>query len=197
MERISLSITSMVDAKLVRETDTVAPRDPNGLEKKLGLTALVKRNRTTPEEGPRPVGVPSNVVDQLVRWIPTETLTLYIAYIAVATLPTPPEGQELHQADFFWQWLGVAAGAIITAVVVVLLAVGKVRATKEPYRWPTFEMVAGAIAFVAFALALPDTPLLDFEGYKTEVGALIVTSVTVLIALVAYALGKQPPSSAQ
>lgn len=186
----------MVDAKLVRETDTVAARAPNALERKLGLTALVERNPTDSGSGPQPAGVPSSVVDQLVRWIPTETLTLYIAYIAVATLPTPTKGQKLHQADFFWQWLGVAAGAVVTVVVVVLLAVGKTRATEEPYRWPKFEMAAGAIAFVAFALALPDTPLLDFEGYKTEVGALIVTSVTVLIAVVAYALGKQPSSSA-
>lgn len=191
-----MSISSMVDAKLVRESDQTTQRGHNGLESTLGLTALVEREPTPAGEGPKPVGVPSNIVDQLVRWIPTETITLYVAYIAVAALPTAPKGKKLHDADFFWQWVGVGAGAVVTVLFVVLLAVGKIRTTNEPYRWPKFEMVAAAVAFVAFALALPDTPLHDFKGYKTEVGALIVTGVTVFTAVVAYAFGKQPPSAA-
>jgi uncharacterized membrane protein len=189
-----MSISSMVDAKLVRESDSVAKRTANPVEKALGLTSLVQRPPTATGDGPQPVGVPSNVTDQLVRWIPTETLTLYVAYIAVAKLPAAPKGQKLYQADFLWQWVGVGIGTFITLAFVVLLAMGKVRSTKEPYRWPIFEMAAAAVAFIAWAFALPDTPLLTFAGYKTEVGALIVTAVTVIIAVVAYAFGKQPPT---
>jgi hypothetical protein len=189
----TMSISSMVDAKLVRESDTAKAREPNALEKKLGLASVVGQQPSAEGKGPQPVGVPSSVADQLVRWIPTETLTLYVAYIAVAKLPTAPKGMKLYQADFFWQWVGVFGGAAITIAFVVLLALGKARAAKEPYRWPIFEMAAAAVAFVAWAFALPDTPLLTFDGYKTEVGALLVTGVTVIIAVVAYACGKQPP----
>jgi hypothetical protein len=188
-----MSISSMVDAKLVRESDTAKERQPNALEKKLGLASVVTQKPSAVGKGPQPVGVPSSVTDQLVRWIPTETVTLYVAYIAVAKLPTAPKHMKLYQADFFWQWIGVFGGTAITIGFVVLLAVGKARAAKEPYRWPVFEMGAAAIAFVAWAVALPDTPLLTFNGYKTEVGALLVTGVTVIIAVVAYACGKQPP----
>jgi hypothetical protein len=189
-----MSISSMVDAKLVRESDTTKHRASNALEKKLGLKAVVEQEPSAAGKGPQPVGVPSSVTDQLVRWIPTETLTLYVAYIAVATLPTAPKDMKLYQANFLWQWIGVFGGAALTVGVVVLLAVGKARAAKEPYRWPLFEMAAAAIAFAAWALALPDTPLLTFDGYKTEIGALLVTGVTVIIAVVAYACGKQPPA---
>ncbi len=44
-------------------------------------------------------------------------------------------------------------------------------------------------------MALPDTPLLDFKDYKVEIGALLVTITTLFIAVLAYALGKQPPSA--
>lgn len=190
-----MSISSMVNAKLVRESDAITERPANGVEKVLGLKSLVEQEPSAGGEGPQPVGVPSSVVDQLVLWIPTETLTLYVAYIAIAKLPTAPMNQKLYQANFLWQWIGVGLGTLITVAFVALLAMGKVRATKEPYRWPIFEMGAAAVAFIAWAFALPDTPLLTFAGYKTEVGALLVTAVAVIIAVVAYAFGKQPPSA--
>lgn len=190
-----MSISSMVDAKLVRETDTATKRSPNAVEKALGIKKLVDRPPTAANAGPKPVGVPSNVVDQLVRWIPTETLTVYVAYIAVADRPEIPQGKKLWDADFFWQWFGVSAGVALTVAFVVLLTLGKVRQTHEPFRWPVFEMVVGAVAFTAWSLALPDTPLLDFKDYKVEIGALLVTITTVFIAVLAYALGKQPPSA--
>jgi len=78
----------------------------------------------------------------------------------------------------------------------VLLAVGKVRGTREPFRWPKFEMFASGVAFAAWALALPQTPLLSICSYKSDVGAFIVTAVTVSIGVLAFALGKQPPTAA-
>jgi hypothetical protein len=71
----------------------------------------------------------------------------------------------------------------------------KVRKTKEPFRWPIWELVVSPIAFVAWAVALPDTPLQAICGYKTEIGAFIVLATTVAIALAADAFGKQPRST--
>lgn len=183
----------MVNAKLVRESNTVEKRPPSALEKATGLGSLVERSPTPADEGPKPTGVPDSVVDQLVRWIPAETLTLYVAYIAVASTPKAPPGKSLADADFFWQWFGVGMGILFTAVATVLVAIGKVKQTNEPFRWPKFEIGAACAAFAAWALALPDTPLLTFGGYKTEIGALLITFSVVMISLVAYAAGKQAP----
>ena len=77
----------MSDAKLVRES--YANRTANRVEKAIGLKNLVEKPAPTAEESPQPVGVSQPVVQQLVRWIPTETITLYVAVIAVLTYPTP------------------------------------------------------------------------------------------------------------
>ena len=51
-------------------------------------------------------------------------------------------------------------------------------------------MSVSAVAFTAWAIALPDTPLNDLCGYKVEVGAFIVLATTAIIGLVADALGR-------
>jgi hypothetical protein len=53
-------------------------------------------------------------------------------------------------------------------------------------------MVTAPLAFVAWGLALPDTPLSNFSGYRVEIGAFIVLATTVTIAVVAWIFGQAP-----
>ncbi len=78
----------------------------------------------------------------------------------------------------------------LTVVIVLLVHIAKVRRTREPFRWPVFEMVVSSVAFTAWAVALTDTPLRDFSGYKIEIGGFIVLATTAMIGLVADALDR-------
>ncbi len=55
-----------------------------------------------------------------------------------------------------------------------------------------FEMFTAPAAFVAWALALPETPLHGICGYTSAWGAFIVLVSTVGLAVFAFIVGKSP-----
>jgi hypothetical protein len=179
----------MADAKLVR--DQPAKRAATSLEKGLRLQSLVEREPAAPAETPQPTGVPATVVGQLVRWIPTETITLYVAYLALLTPITAEAGRRIcDTGDFTGRWVGLVVFEVVTVLFVLLIYVAKLRGTKQPFRWPLWEMAAAAVAFAAWALALPDTPLQSICSYKVEIGGFLVLATTIAITVVADALGR-------
>jgi hypothetical protein len=181
-----MSIASMIDAKLVNEWPD--ERRATGFERALGLERLVERPKSEPAQTPQPTAVPSTAIGQLARWIPTESLTLYVAFLGVLNpLAGTPRACD---AGYAGRWAALGAFLVMTVSIVVLVHVAKVRRTLEPFRWPVFEMSVSAVAFMAWAVALPDTPLNDFCGYKAELGAFIVLATTAIIGLVADALGR-------
>jgi uncharacterized membrane protein YgdD (TMEM256/DUF423 family) len=191
-----VSIAAMSDAKLMRERPE--QRSAKGFERAIGLQALVERRQTTEKETPKPSIVPPTVVGQLTRWIPTETITLYVAFLALLNPLTATEGEQLcDAANYTGRWVAVGAFALLTVALVVLLHVTKVRRTKEPFRWPAWEMIVSLVAFVGWAVALPETPLHVICGYNEEIGGFVVLVLTLFIAAVADALGRniEPASS--
>jgi ABC-type xylose transport system permease subunit len=188
-----MSIASMIDAKLVNEWPDERPA--TGFERALGLKRLVERPKSEAAQTPQATAVPSTAIGQLARWIPTESLTLYVAFLGVLT---PIVGTaRACDAGYAGRWAALGAFLVMTVCIVVLVHVAKVRRTQEPFRWPLFEMSVSAVAFTAWAIALPDTPLNDFCGYKTEVGAFIVLATTAIIGLVADALGRNVTAAAE
>jgi hypothetical protein len=183
----------MSDAKLVRED--YEKRGANRVERALGLKKEVEKKPPAKADVPQPVGVSQPVVQQLVRWIPTESITLYVAIIALLTYPKAPPGEKLCAQSFTaqWWWTGIFAAFSVFAVFAIFLA--KVRTSNQPFRWPFFEMAVAPVAFCAWAAGLPATPLGSVCGYKTEYGAVIILFVAIFIGLVAGMLGKNPPSS--
>ena len=181
-----MSITAMCDAKLMNEQP--AQREANKLEKAIGLKTLVERPQSTRSTTPQPSKVPPTVLGQLVRWIPTESLTLYVAFLGVLDPVRAPAGGRVADGDFTGRWVTLGLFLILTVAIVLLVHVAKVRRTMEPFRWPVFEMSVSSAAFAAWAVALTDTPLRDFSGYKVEIGSFIVLATTALIGLVADAL---------
>jgi len=102
---------------------------------------------------------------------------------------TPADGRE-SDADFTGRWVALGAFLVLTVAIVLLVHIAKVRRTREPFRWPVFEMAVSSVAFVAWATALTDTPLRDLSWYKVEIGGFIVLATTALIGLVADALDR-------
>jgi hypothetical protein len=185
----------MSEAKLVREHET-SRRGANPLEKALGLRTLVERQPSSEAQTPKPTGVPAGIAARLTRWIPTETIALYVAFLALLTpLVVSRQEDACRLNSFTGRWIALGAFAAASCLLALLLHVAKVRRTHEPFRWPVWEMVVAPVAFAAWALALPDTPLYSACGYDAEVGGFIVLAVTVTIGVIAEALGKQPPET--
>ena len=76
-----MSIASMIDAKLVNEWPDA--RKATGFERALGLRSLVERPKSAETATPQATAVPATAIGQLARWIPTESITLYVAFLGV------------------------------------------------------------------------------------------------------------------
>jgi hypothetical protein len=129
----------------------------------------------------------------LVKYIPTETLALYIALqAALGDVPLPASG-KISDADFGRQW----TAAWIMLGVTAFLAVGlsyrsqKNANRRAPFKFPFFEMLAASAAFLIWSLSLPSTPLRSIAGYDYSVwNSFIILAGTTAIAVLAYVLGK-------
>ena len=155
--------------------------------------ALEKRKaRGKPDEPPVEVkGVPANVVNQLVAFIPTEIITLWVALIAVLNDPKAPTGKKLCHADWSTHWYCAIGFAVLASLLVLGLAYRKFKDTEGiDFKWPVFQMLAAPIAFMAWAISLPEGPLRSACWYSEEAGAFIVTVATVAITTVGYIAGE-------
>jgi hypothetical protein len=131
-------------------------------------------------------------LSQLTKYVPTETITLYLAVAAALGPIMAPKGKPVYDADFRARWIWLA----ILAVATGLLAIGLIyRSQKQldpngPFKWPIIEPVASVAAFLVWALSLPTTPLLNLHGYDAVVwGPIVLLAGTTVIATVAYVLG--------
>src|ERR1700679_3174401 len=158
-----MSIASMVDTKM----------------------ALQRGVSEDKHEPARPIGVSTRIVDQITRWIPTETITAYVALLA---LLAPLSG---HAPSYESRWILLGIVAAAHAVVVVLLAMAK-NQRGDKLSFPVFEMFIAPIAFAAWAFALPDTPLSSIAHYDLKWNAAILSITTTGIVLLANALHKSP-----
>lgn len=167
-----MSISAMVDTKMIRERSASAPQ---------GV----------------PIGVDTGIVDQITRWIPSESLLLYVALLT-AVDPVAPASDAaavdtaVHELDYGGRWAALIVFVVVTVGLVIVLSIGRARSHRAPFRWPVFELFAAPLAFAAWAVALPDTPLLDFSWFNQAIGGFILLAATVLIAVCAYAFGKSP-----
>jgi len=180
-----MSLVAMADAKVVEQVRV-----------KAGKSTRKRRGRGGAESAdtPAPVGVKPNIVNQLVMWIPTEAITLYVGYVALFDPAKPKTGTKLSENDFSARWWGFAVFCILTAAFVLGTYIGKRRetTTKVPFKLPLFEMFFGTVAFACWAAALPDTPFQDIEGYKVSYGGYAVAAAAAGITFLAWVAGKTP-----
>ena len=142
---------------------------------------------------PTPVGVSTSVANQLTRWIPTESVTIYVAFLGLLGTRTVIAGQSIADLSYRSRWFLTAAVTVATPIIVLLITMAKT--TRKTFKWPIFEMAVGAVSFIAWAFALPDTPLNDFKDYDVKFNGAILIAVTLAITLVANALKKSPDLS--
>lgn len=114
--------------------------------------------------------------DLLVKYIPTETLTLFVA--AMAARDAIAEAWPRIDA---WSLYGI--GAALTPAVYALAAYGKQRAALDdgPFRPASWPMVASLIAFLAWGLSVPG--LVEDDGGKI-LAAFCALCVSTLLSLI-------------
>ncbi len=138
------------------------------------LLPLAAQAATVPTPG-------SNALDALVRYIPTEAITLYVAALSAmpalkATFPV------LTEARVYWFFV------VLTPILFLVILGGKRRSAKLPAfsalkAWPWFRLCASTVAFMIWALAVPTTPYLATEAGKVVAafGAVLISTFLTLL----------------
>ena len=125
----------------------------------------------------------SSALDGLVKYIPTETITLYVA--ATAAITSIKAAFPWLTADcLYWGFVG------LTPILFLLVYMGKRRSQNLPVlpkqliQWPWWKLIACTVAFAFWALAVP--PLVETEGGKfvAAFGALFISTLLSLIGAV-------------
>jgi hypothetical protein len=186
-----VSIAAMADNRVLRSPSAPVPLPGGAPPGPQALGPPVPG----PAAAPAPAGVPSDVLSNLTLWIPAETLTAYVGAQALLGNITVPPGKKLYEADFTTRWVIFVSALVITPVLVGLYTKIKARTAQRAFKWPIAEMILASISFVLWAIALPDTPANNFEGWQAWWGGAAILFITPLIALGATAFGFTPDFS--
>jgi hypothetical protein len=151
---------------------------------KLGLNADAAsqlRTAMQPVAAASPVQKTSGAtaLDGLVKYIPTESITLYLA--ATSAFSSRTKTSPEVAAYLYWGFV------VLTPILFLLIYLGKRRSQTLPLfpatisGWPWWKLIASTIAFMVWALAVP--PLVDGDLGKITVafGALLVSTLLSLI----------------
>lgn len=139
--------------------------------------------RETPAAGRDKTSTAGDVIAQLVRYIPAELAAAYTTVVGVLPLPG---GAPICGGDFTARWIALGAFLLLTPVTLQTLYVVRRRAAHNVGpAVPWFEHCAAIVAFVAWALALPLTPLSTWCSWRPQYGAAIAATVLLLLGLTA------------
>ena len=124
----------------------------------------------------------TNALSMLIKFIPTEVITLYIATLAVLPLLQA-------QWSFISRYNVYVLYIVLAPVLLVAIYMGKRKTAgglsllpttlKE---WPIWKMIASAIAFSVWALAVPENGLLEGD-LGGAIGAFLAVFISTLLSI--------------
>jgi hypothetical protein len=131
---------------------------------------------------------PGNVsaaLQVITTYIPTETLTLYVAFLAVLR---DANTQRVDSTSALWVFYFFIAA---TPLFVWLVFAARLKTSGggrtlplHPATWPVWEMFAATAAYAAWASALPDSPFAGV-GMAPAMGGIFVLVTSTLLGLAA------------
>ncbi len=132
----------------------------------------------------------TTALDNLVKYIPTESVTLYVAGVA-AKVPLASATGFITPSWLYWSF------AIFTPILFLLIYAGKRRGNGLPpfpplREWPWWKLLASTIAFLTWALAVPEGPYLQGEN-EGAVAALAALFISTLLSILAAVIEKPAP----
>lgn len=184
-----MSINTMTDAliaqDLVAETPPRVPAEPG----RPGAFAAAPPVAVAPAA---PAGSVSNALNALIQYIPTESVTLYIATLAAAPALEEAFG-FVTVAVIYWFF------AVLTPLLVILIYLGKRRSANLPVwpkrlEWPIWGIVSATVAFMAWAVAVPSGPYLQGDAGGVVAGLLAVF-VSLLLELIGRVVTPRPKTA--
>jgi len=180
-------------------TDEISRNEPQFLEKQamplvheattriastlglIGPQMEILRDGIVPVATAQPIkpGPSSNVLDALTKFIPTESVTLYVA--ATSAMAAFRETFGISEATIYWFFV------IFTPIIFLLIFCGKRREAELQLlpsfkKWPWFKLVASSVAFAFWALAIPTNPYLHGAAGGT-IGAFCALFVSTFLTL--------------
>jgi hypothetical protein len=171
-----MSINSMTNAALARRPDyPPLDRQPQ--------TAAERAEAASQE--PTQENIVSTALKTLTTYVPTETLTLYIALVAALQPIT-----NNSTPSFTSRWIAFGLFLVFTPLAVWITFATKIASDQKqlplhPRYWPKWEMGAGTLAFIAWAVGLPDTPFAEFTWYSASIAGFVVLITSTLLGMVA------------
>jgi hypothetical protein len=157
---------------------------------------LDAEDRAGAQEAAAPVS-PTAIEDRdgalstLVRFIPTESITLYIAFVGIA--PAIQQGASRSVATVaYWSF-----GLFVTPLIFVLMVATKRKAAGMSdlltlTGWPWFDFAAAILSFLTWALAVPNHPYVTSDPMRAVVSFSVLIVSTLLTALQKL-FGNPPP----
>jgi hypothetical protein len=125
----------------------------------------------------------SSAVDKLIKYIPTESITLYVAAIAAKGVIIP-KWPWISEKGIYWFF------GCLTPVLWLLIYIAKRKAEKLPplppvSLWLVWNLLASFVAFLVWALAVPEGPYFtgEKEGVLAGFLAVFISSLLSMIEL--------------
>jgi hypothetical protein len=190
-----MSLATLADDEILRTDHTTLNLAPvinphlNQVVADLHLNAgdvpnVLAAVRSVAAESPIQETPGSSALDGLVKYIPTESITLYVAAAAAISTLT---------ATFPWLTSYSLYGGfvVLTPIFFLLIYIGKRRSQNLPSlpraigQWPWWKLVASTIAFGVWALAVPPLITTDAGKIVAAFGAILVSTILSLIGAVA------------
>ncbi len=171
-----MSINAMADAAISRRDDyPPTNRPPKGAKERARFTGgepTSDNNLTT-------------AIKTVTTYVPTETLTLYVALLAVlqpidSTSASPTTGLWVA----FWIFLAFTPTAIWITYATKVKSDSKKIPWKPSY-WPLWEMIAGTVAYIAWAFSLPDSVFSVYSWYSTPIAGFVILVTSTILGMLA------------
>jgi hypothetical protein len=182
----------MADARLIRErargrarSQAAAPaqRPPE----RAGLSEAPRPAEGRPDRPPEQADEGfQGLGNQLIRYIPTELIGAYVFFLSVLT---PIAAPTSCGSDFSSRWAALLAFTAAAPVLEWLIYKARARQIGESSAIPWFECAVCGVAFFAWAIALPGSPMFSFCDWKAGYGAFIAGAVAIMLPLISAAFG--------
>ncbi len=168
-----MSVNSMTNAAIGRRLDFPPLGDVPHHPREIAASA---------SNGSTPSNLVTDTLAVITTYIPTEVLTVYVAALAAV--------QNSGSLTSFAMWTTFDIFLIATPIIVWLVYVAKIKSAGKPLpwafaQWPLWEMIAGTLAFVAWAISLPSAPFLTYLGLPGTLATVILLITTTLLGLLA------------
>ena len=121
----------------------------------------------------------TNALSLLIKYIPTEAITLYVAAVSAAaalklTFPF------INEVRLYWFFGVVLTPALLILVYASQRKTAGYRPLPPLLDWPWWKMVSASIAFLVWALAIPNNPYIQGIGAGAVAGFCAIFVSTLL-----------------